>query len=145
VLLPDVNVLLYAHRADSHSEHARYAAWLTGLATGREPFALSVLVLTGVLRIATNPRVFPRPSRLEEVLDFTNELVRQPTARLVGPGSRHWELVTELCRQADASGKLVADAAHAAVALENGCTLVTTDSDFGRFPKLRVRHPLAAG
>jgi uncharacterized protein len=102
-------------------------------------------VLTGVVRIATNPRVFPQPSRLVEVLDFAAELVRQPMARLVGPGPRHWDLVTELCRQTGASGKLVADAAHAAVALENGCTFVTTDSDFGRFPDLRWRHPLAPG
>ncbi len=143
MILPDVNVLLYAHREDSHPEHARYAAWVTALATGAEPFALSVLVLTGVIRIATNPRIFPRASTLEEVLDFAGELVRQPMARLVGPGPRQWELLTELCRQAGATGKLVADAAHAAVALENGCTFVTTDSDFGRFPKLRVRHPLA--
>jgi toxin-antitoxin system PIN domain toxin len=143
LLLPDVNVLLYAHREDSHTEHKRYAAWVTALATGTEPFALSVLVLAGVLGIATNPRIFPRPSTLDEALDFTSELVRQPTARLVGPGPRHWELVTALCRQSGATGKLVADAAHAAVALEHGCTFVTTDSDFGRFPNLRWRHPLA--
>lgn len=143
MLLPDVNVLLYAHRADSHPEHARYAAWVAALATGAEPFALSVLVLTGVLRIATNPRIFPRPSTLDEALAFTGELVRQPMARLVGPGPRHWELLSELCRESGATAKLVADAAHAAVALEHGCTFVTTDSDFGRFPRLRWRHPLA--
>jgi toxin-antitoxin system PIN domain toxin len=143
LLLPDVNVLLYAHREDSHPEHARYAGWVTALAAGAEPFALSVLVLTGVLRIATNPRIFLRPSTLDEALDFAGELLRQPTARLVGPGPRHWELMTELCRKSGATGKLVADAAHAAVALEHGCTLVTTDADFGRFPGLRWRHPLA--
>ena len=143
MLLPDVNVLLYAHRKDGHPEHVRYAAWVTALATGVEPFALSVLVLTGVVRIATNPRIFPRPSTLAEVLAFTSELIRQPMARLVGPGPRHWELVTELCRRSGATAKLVADAAHAAVALEHGCTFVTTDSDFGRFPSLRWRHPLS--
>ena len=144
MLLPDVNVLVYAHRADSHPEHARYASWVTALATGAEPFALSVLALTGLLRIVTNPRVFPRPSTLDEALAFASELVRRPTARLVGPGPRHWELVDELCRRSGATGKLVADAAHAAVAIENGCTLVTTDSDFARFAPLRWRHPLAA-
>ena len=138
-----MNVLLYAHRADSHPEHARYATWVAALATGAEPFALSVLVLTGVLRIATNPRIFPRPSTLDEALAFTGELVRQPMARLVGPGPRHWELLSELCRESGATAKLVADAAHAAVALEHGCTFVTTDADFGRFPRLRWRHPLA--
>ena len=138
-----MNVLLYAHREDSHPEHARYAAWVTALATGAEPYALSVLVLTGVVRIATNPRIFSPPSTLDQALAFIAELVRQPMARLVGPGPRHWELVTELCRSSGAKAKLVADAAHAAVALEHGCTFVTTDSDFGRFPNLRWRHPLA--
>jgi len=143
VLLPDVNVLLYAHREDSHPEHARYAAWVTDLATGAEPFALSVLVLAAVVRIATNPRVFKPASALDQALSFVGELARRPTARLVGPGPRHWELLTELCRQSGATSKLVADAAHAAVALEHGCTFVTTDADFGRFPRLRWRHPLA--
>jgi toxin-antitoxin system PIN domain toxin len=143
VLLPDVNVLLYAHREDSHPEHALYAEWVTRLATGQEPFALSVLALTGVIRIATNPRIFKPASTLDQALAFTGELVSRPTARLIGPGPRHWVLLTELCRQAGASAKLVADAAHAAVALEYGCTLVTTDSDFGRFPGLRWQHPFA--
>jgi toxin-antitoxin system PIN domain toxin len=107
------------------------------------PFALSVLVLAGVVRIATNPRIFKPASTLDQVLAFTEELVRRPNARLIGPGPRHWILLTELCRQAGATSKLVADAAHAAVALEHACTLVTTDSDFGRFPGLRWRHPLS--
>ena len=143
MLLPDVNVLVYAHREDGHPEHARFASWVTALATGPEPFALSLLVLVGLLRIVTNPRIFKRPSTLEEVLAFATELVRCPTARLVGPGPRHWELVTDLCRAVGATGKLVADAQHAAVAVEHGCTFVTTDADFARFPKLRWLHPLA--
>ena len=141
--LPDVNVLIYAHREDSHPEHSRFAAWLTELATGPEPFALSVLTLVGLVRIVTNPRIFKRPSTLHEALDFANELVRRPTARLVGPGPQHWEVVTELCREAEATAKLVADAQHAAVAIEHGCTFVTTDGDFARFPRLRWHHPLA--
>ena len=74
---------------------------------------------------------------------FTDELVRRPTARLVGPGPRHWELLTEICRTTGATAKLIADAQHAAIAIEHGCTFVTTDSDFARFPMLRSRHPLA--
>ena len=88
MLLPDVNVLVYAHREDSHPEHPRYAAWITELATGPEPFALSVLALVGLVRIVTNPRIFKRPSTLEEAIGFASELVRRPTARLVGPGPK---------------------------------------------------------
>jgi toxin-antitoxin system PIN domain toxin len=144
VLVADVSVLVYAHREDGHPEHARFAEWVARLATGPEPFALSVLALAGVVRVVTNPRIFHRPSTIEEALAFTGELIRRPTASLIGPGPKHWDLVDELCRAARATGKLVADAQHAAVAIEHGCTLVTTDSDFGRFPYLRWRHPLAA-
>lgn len=143
VLVPDVNVLIYAHRVDGHPEHPRFASWLSALATGPEPFALSVLSLVGLVRIVTNPRIFKRPSTLDESLDFCTELLRRPTARLIAPGPQHWELVTGLCREAGATAKLVADAQHAAVAIEHGCTLVTTDGDFARFRRLRWRHPLA--
>jgi toxin-antitoxin system PIN domain toxin len=142
MLLPDVNVLIFAHREDSTRDHPRYAEWLTGLATGPEPFALSVLALSGLVRITTNPRVFKRPSTLEEVFEFIEQLVQRPTARVVTPGPEHLAIFERLCRHSGAAGKLVADAQHAAVAIENGCTMVTTDSDFDRFPGLRWRHPL---
>lgn len=144
MLLPDASVLVYAHREDGHPEHPRFAAWIAALATGAEPFALSVLALAGFVGMVTNPRIFQRPSTLDQARAFADELVRRPQARLVGPGPGHWQLVTELCRTAGATGKLVADAQHAAVAIEHGCTWVTTDSDFARFATLRWRHPLAA-
>ncbi len=142
MLLPDFSVLIYAHREDSTDEHAAYAAWLTSLATGVEPFALSVLSLSAVVRIVTNPRIFQRPSTLDEVFELILELRRRPTARVVAPGPKHLEILEDLCRKSNATGKLTADAQHAAVAVEHGCTLVTTDSDFDRFPGLRWRHPL---
>ncbi len=142
MLLPDVNVLIYAHREDSTSDHPRYAEWLTQLATGPQPFALSVLTLSGLVRIVTNRRIFKRPSTLEEVFAFVAELMRRPTARVVAPGPDHLSIFEQLCRESDAAGKLVADAQHAAVAIEHGCTMVTTDSDFDRFPGLRWQHPL---
>ena len=142
MLLPDVNVLIYAHREDSTVDHPRYADWLVSLATGPEPFALSVLALSGLVRITTNPRVFRRPSTLDEVFGFIEQLVQRPTARLVAPGPEHLALFEQLCRDSGAAGKLVADAQHAAVAIENGCTMVTTDSDYDRFPGLRWHHPL---
>ena len=101
-----------------------------------------MLALSGLVRIVTNPRIFTRASTLDEVFDFVGELVARPTARIVGPGPKHLEIFEELCRDAGATGKLVADAQHAAVAIEHGCTLVTTDSDFDRFAGVRWRHPL---
>ena len=142
MLLPDVNVLVYAHVEKSTVDHAEYAHWITRLATGPEPFALSVLVLAGFIRIVTNPRIFNPPSHLDRSLAFVSSLVERPKARVVGPGPDHLDIFASLCRQSRASGKLVADAQHAAVAIEHGCTMVSTDSDFTRFPELRWRHPL---
>lgn len=142
MLLPDINVLVYAHREDSSPDHSQYAQWLIELATGPEPFALSVLALVGFVRITTNPRVFKPASTLEQAFAFLSELVRRPKARIVSPGSEHLTIFEHLCRESRATGKLVADAQHAAVAIEHGCTLVSTDSDFDRFPGLRWRHPL---
>lgn len=144
MLLPDVNVLVYAHRADASTEHPAYASWITRLATAAEPFALSALVVVGVVRIVTNPRIFRRPSTLDEVFAFLDELLTRPNARIVTPGAKHLEIWQTLCRESRATGKLVADAQHAALAIEHGCTFVTTDSDFSRFPELRWIHPLRA-
>lgn len=124
-------------RRDAHAEHEAYAEWVTRLATGPEPFALSPLALSGLVRIVTNPSVFPRPSTLDEVFGFIDQMTRRPTARKFHPGAHRWDLFQDLCRKTNASGKLVADAYHAALAIEHGCVWVTTDSDFSRFPGLR--------
>ena len=142
MLLPDVNVLIYAHFEDVVAEHPEYARWLTRLATGPEPFALSVLVLSGFVRVATNSRIFDPPATLATAFEFVSSLVERPTARIVGPGPDHLSIFEKLCREARATGKLVADAQHAAVAVEHGCTMVSTDSDFNRFAGLRWQHPL---
>ena len=142
MLLPDVNVLIYAHVKDSTPDHAKYADWVVRLATGAEPFALSILVLSGFIRIVTNPQIFPAPSTLGQAFDFVSSLVARPNARIVGPGPDHLDLFEQLCRESRATGKLVADAQHAAIAVEYGCTMVSTDSDFSRFPGLRWQHPL---
>ena len=107
-----------------------------------EPFALSSLALSGLVRIVTNPKVFEQPSTSQEVFGFIGELRRRPNAHLFNPGPGHWAIFEELCLQSGATGKLVADAYHAALAIEHGCVWVTTDADFARFPGLRWEHPL---
>ena len=139
--LPDVNVLIYAHRADV-PEHADYAGWLKDLVNADEPFALSELVLFGFLRIVTNPRVFVDPTPLKTALAFIHGLRENPTCHLIRPGDRHWTIFVSLCEAVRARGKLVSDAHHAAVAIEHGCEWLSADGDFARFPGLRWRHPL---
>ena len=140
--LPDVNVLIYAHREDA-PEHQRYADWLTGLTAAHEPFALSETVLAGFLRIVTNSRIFDPPTPMPTAIAFCQRLVGWPRAVLITPGRGHWDVFMGLC--SNIKGPLVTDAYLAALAIEHGCELVTTDSDFARFPGLRWRHPLAAG
>lgn len=144
MLLPDVNVLIYAHRTDSTPEHARYAAWLTALANGIEPFALSTLAMVAFVRIVTNDRILRPATSPETAFAFLHELTSRPNARVVSPGPNHMQVWQELCLAAGATGKLVADAQHAAVAIEHGCTFVTTDADFSRLEGLRWLHPLKA-
>jgi len=141
MLLPDVNVLVYAHRAEAH-EHDRYVAWLRALATGSEPFALSELGCSAFVRIVTNPKIWDAPTSLADALEFVARLRERPGARPLTHGPASWETFADLCRGAQARGKLVADAYHAALAIEYGCEFVTADGDFARFAGLRWRHPL---
>jgi toxin-antitoxin system PIN domain toxin len=139
--MPDVNILVYAHRADERT-HPAYRSWLEELVSGREPFALSVLVAVSFVRIVTTQRIFPAPTPLPVALAAVDQLVAHPRCRLVAPREDHWIRVGELCRKTGATGKFVADAQHAAVAISAGCTWVTRDGDFSRFTAegLRWRH-----
>ncbi len=138
--MPDVNVLVYAHR-DGVANHARYAAWLRNLATGPEPFALSESVLHGFLRIVTNPRIFDPPSTPSQALRFLDALIERPGCCMIRSGPSHWAIFRQICESGQLCGKLIADAAHAALAIETGCEWVTADTDFARFaPLLRWRH-----
>ncbi len=140
--LPDVNILIYAHRVES-PEHERYAEWLTNAAVGPEPFALSELGASGFVRIVTNPKIWGTPTTTADALEFIQRLRSRSNARLLTHGPASWDIFARLCLAARARGKLVADAYHAALAIEHGCELITADADFGRFPGLRQRHPLS--
>jgi len=93
------------------------------------------------VRIATHPKVFKQPSRLDVALAFVAGLLAQPNAVAVRPGPRHWQIFTRLCHDARVRGNLVADAYLAALAIESGCEWITTDGDFARFPGLKWRRP----
>ena len=142
MLLPDVNVLVYAHRNDV-PDHNRYRLWLESVLEGDAAYALSAIVLSGFLRIVTHPGVFAEPTPLETALRFVAEVRERPNCVLVAPGERHWDIFQRLCREAGVKGNLVPDAFLAALAIEAGLEWVTTDRDFARFPGLRWRHPLA--
>ena|SRR5271165_798210 len=139
--LLDVNVFVYAHREDA-PQHSRYRAWLQQLLVGDEPFAVADLVLSGFLRVVTHPKIFDPPTDLELALRFV-EAVRQSADRvLVAPGPKHWSILARLVRESGCRGNLIPDAFLAAIAIESGCTWITTDRDYSRFKDLHWRHPL---
>jgi toxin-antitoxin system PIN domain toxin len=140
LILPDINVLVYAFRKDS-ADHAKCRAWLDGVVNGDAAYGMSPQVLSGLLRIVTHPRIFARPSRLEETVRFADLLLAQPHCRIVQPGQQHWRIFCDLCRSAQASGNLVQDAWLAALAIESGCLWITTDRDFARFQGLEWSAP----
>ena len=141
MILIDVNVLVYAYRADAPG-HAALRDWLEGLINSDQAYAFSDLVLSGFLRIVTHPRVFNPPSDLASALAFTQTIRNQPNAVRVAPGQRHWDIFKGLCETAGVKGNLVPDAYLAAMAIESGSEWISTDRDYSRFPGLKWRHPL---
>lgn len=141
MVLPDVNVLVYAFRPDLEG-HEAHRAFVSELVEGDEAFGHSGLVLSGFLRVVTHPRIFAVPDAIEDALAFTETLRGSERAVWIEPGPRHSEIFERLCREGGARGNLVPDAYLAALAIESGCEWITTDRDYARFPGLRWRHPL---
>jgi len=138
--LPDVNILVYAHRKDS-PHHEQSLKWLESLINSDEAFAMSELVLSGFLRIVTHRKIFNPPSSFKDALAFANQIRNQANCIIVSPQNRHWDIFTKLCMEANAKGNLIPDAYFAALAIETGSEWITTDRDFSRFSELRWSSP----
>ena len=139
--LPDVNILVAAHRREAEN-HEAVRRWLEDAMDAPEPLAISDAVLSGFLRIVTQHRVVRTPSTMAEGLEFADQIRSAPSAVPVAPGPRHWRIFSDLCRAANARGNLIPDAWLAALAIESGSECVSLDRDFARFPGLRWSHPL---
>jgi toxin-antitoxin system PIN domain toxin len=141
VTVLDANILLYACNADA-PEHERAREWLKALFASPQWIGLPWLTLWAFLRISTNPRLFPRPLPAEEAFRTLHGWLRQPRLRVVEPGPRHTEILERFVAENQAAGSLLTDAAMAALAVEQGAVLASTDRDFSRFPDLRWMNPL---
>lgn len=142
MILPDVNVLIYAFRSDV-PEHALCRPWLNKVILGDARFGISPLILGAVVRITTAPRFQPSRSTPEDAFGFCEDLLQQPHCQIVEPGDRHWGIFKRLCLDANVKGPLVTDAWYAALAIEWGCEWITLDADFARFPGLKSSAPTA--
>ena len=140
MILPDVNILIYAFRTDV-KEHAVCNAWLTEQVSRDARFGLSPLALGALVRITTNRRSYLDPSTLVEAFAFCDYLLGQPNCQIVEPGPRHWDIFRRICTDTKTRGAMVTDAWYAALAIEWGCEWVTMDRDFARFPGLKWATP----
>jgi hypothetical protein len=140
LILPDVNILIFAFRQDT-PEHKAYWEWLQAVVNGQSAYGMSPQVLGSFVRVVTHPAIFTPPSALSEALRFCELLMDQPHCQLIYPGTRHWSIFADLCRHAHVTGSLVQDAWFAALAIEQGCEWITTDRDYARFPGLAWRPP----
>ncbi len=140
MMLPDVNVLIYAFRPDS-ANHQVCRNWLDSVVNGDALYGMSPQVCSSVIRVVTNPRIWRQPDPLEKAVAFANTLLHRPNCQIVHPGARHWGIFCDLCRGANATGNLIADAWFAALAIESGCEWITFDRDYSRFERLRWRLP----
>jgi toxin-antitoxin system PIN domain toxin len=142
MILPDVNILIYAYRADS-PHHDLCKPWIERATRGEAHFAISRLALSAVVRILTNRRAFSRPDAPADVFRYCNSLLARPTCVEIEPGERHWQIFQRLCVEADVRGPMVTDAYFAALAIEWGCEWITIDRHYARFPGLKWSLPEA--
>lgn len=141
MILVDANLLLYAEDSRS-SRHSEARKWWVAQLSGSSAVCLCWSVISAFLRISTNGRAYHRPLTLEEATERVQSWLDQPCVRIVQPTQRHWHIFREMLTAGEATANLVSDAHLAALAVEYGCQLNSTDADFARFPGLAWRNPL---
>jgi toxin-antitoxin system PIN domain toxin len=142
MILVDANLLLYAYDPRG-AEHEASKRWLEVTLSGSSFVRFAWLSLWAFMRLSTNPRVFERPLTIGEAEATVGNWLEQPAAGILEPAERHWDILRALTRDGQTSGPLVMDAALAAIAIEHGATLCTTDRDFARFDGLKWENPIA--
>lgn len=143
MILPDVNVLIYAFRKDV-PEHSLCRRWLRKVIEGDERFGISPLTLAALVRITTSPTLQPAAASHDDAFGFCEDILGQPHCQIVEPGEGHWGIFRRLCMEAAIRGPRVTDAWYAALAMEWGCEWITMDRDFARFRDLKWSVPTAA-
>jgi uncharacterized protein len=140
--LVDANLLVYAHAA-TFEQHSMARSWLDEKLRGFEPLGLPWSSLLGFLRLVSNPRIFEHPEPLKEAWHQVQEWLDCRRTWIPLPAEQHREVLERLVLRSDIRGNLVPDAHLAALAIEHGLVLCSTDGDFSRFPELRWENPLA--
>ncbi|MCL4821131.1 MAG: type II toxin-antitoxin system VapC family toxin [Vicinamibacteria bacterium] len=142
MILVDANVLVYAIDSDS-PHHAAARRWLEAALSGTTAVGLAWIVILAFLRLTTRPGILRRPLSPMQAMAFVDEWLAQPFVQPVVPGEGHWNILRKLVRDAGTAGNLTSDAHLAALALERGAAICSTDRDFERFPGVERIDPLA--
>lgn len=144
MILVDANLLIYATWTD-FSQHRRAADWLESMVHQGVRLGLPWSSLLAFLRVSTNARLFNRPLTMNEAWGQVHAWLSLPAVWIPEPTERHAKVLGELLVAANVSGNLVSDAHVAALAIEHGLEICSTDADFARFPGVRWRNPLVDG
>jgi toxin-antitoxin system PIN domain toxin len=142
MILVDANVLIYAVNTDS-PHHRKAKSWLESVLSGPQTVGLSWIVLLAFLRLTTRSGVFDKPLSIRKAFDVVDSWLAQPAAVTVEPTLQHARVLRDLLLPLGAGGNLTSDAHLAALAIEHGAELCSSDSDFARFPRLRWHNPLS--
>jgi uncharacterized protein len=142
VILPDVNLLLYAVDAAA-PRHTQAREWLEGALSGTEEVGFAWAMALGFVRISTNPAAFEEPLDAEQAFGYVEEWLTRPVSSTLSPGAGHVALMRELLQPLGVAGNLTSDAHLAALAIEHGAELCSSDTDFARFEGLRWRDPIS--
>jgi toxin-antitoxin system PIN domain toxin len=141
VILIDANLLLYAYNP-SFQQHEPARRWLEDVLSGTDPVRFAWATLLAFLRISTNPRAFEHPFTAEESVPIVSAWLERPNVAILDPGERYWSILRELLVAHQVRGPAVMDAHLAALAIEHGAVLHTTDRGFSRYPGVRLRNPI---
>ncbi len=143
MIIPDVNLLVYAYNSDAPKHH-RARAWWEEAVRGYQPIGVAWVVALGFLRIITSRAVLVRPMEAAVALRHVRTWLEQPSVRVVQPGPRHLDILGGFVQAGAIASAVVTDAHIAALAVENQAEVHSNDTDFGRFPGLRWKNPLDA-
>ena len=141
MIVVDANLLIYAYDLDS-AHHKKSLSWLEELLSGVEAVGLPWQSVSAFLRVITNRRLPGMRVSLEQAVQVVDEWLQQPNVQVLVPADQHWSVLRQMILEGRASGPLVSDAEIAAITIEQGAVLHTTDRDFARFPGLRWKNPI---
>jgi toxin-antitoxin system PIN domain toxin len=141
MIVPDLNLLIYAYNVDA-TEHLLAKRWWEACLSEFRPVGLSWAVITGYVRLITGRMAMVDPFSVSDAVSHVRSWLERPQVEILTPGPRHLDLLDSLLRDARASGALAMDAHLAALAIENNAEVHSNDSDFSRFPGLRWINPL---